>query len=72
MDVMLPPSYFTQELRTMHLDLVVLNDLLLYFLPKLSSHLKQLQYEHIQCILSINVQILDQIILLMYQIILQV
>ena len=72
MDVMLPPSYFTQELRTMHLDLVVLNDLLLYFLPKLSSHLKQLQYEHIQCILLINVQILDQIILLMYQIILQV
>lgn len=43
MDIMLPPAYFTQELRTLHVELVVLNDLLSYFCPKLSSHLHHLQ-----------------------------
>ena len=46
---MLPPAYFTQELRTLHVELVVLNDLLSYFFPKLSSHLNQLQYVYIDC-----------------------
>lgn len=49
MDIMLPPAYFTQELRTLHVELVVLNDLLSYFCPKLSSHLHHLQYVHIDC-----------------------